>query len=167
MITLPYPTYRGYRDTAIFSAQRTVSYYFQYRPLLHSSYFIFRYCRLCNYNTLYICGTDEYGTATETKALEEKLTPQVCRGGEGREGGREKRGEGGGREGEGREGGREREERGRGREGEGRGGSEGERRGGKGKGEGEREGNQGRRRAEREREREREVEEEERKNSVT
>ena len=37
--------------------------------------FIFRYCRLCNYNTLYICGTDEYGTATETKALEEKLTP--------------------------------------------------------------------------------------------
>ena len=29
-----YPTYRGYRDTAIFSAQHTVSYYFQYRPLL-------------------------------------------------------------------------------------------------------------------------------------
>lgn len=38
-----------------------------------------RYCRLCNYNTLLICGTDEYGTATETKALEEKLTPrQIC-----------------------------------------------------------------------------------------
>lgn len=32
-----------------------------------------------NYNTLYICGTDEYGTATETKALEEGLTPQqIC-----------------------------------------------------------------------------------------
>ncbi len=32
-----------------------------------------------NYNTLYICGTDEYGTATETKALEEKCTPQeIC-----------------------------------------------------------------------------------------
>lgn len=31
------------------------------------------------YNTLYICGTDEYGTATETKALEEGLTPQqIC-----------------------------------------------------------------------------------------
>ena len=29
--TLPYPTYR---DTAIFSAQYTISYYFQYRPLL-------------------------------------------------------------------------------------------------------------------------------------
>jgi methionyl-tRNA synthetase len=28
---------------------------------------------------LYICGTDEYGTATETKALEEKVTPQeIC-----------------------------------------------------------------------------------------
>ena len=38
----------------------------------------FRYCRLRNYNTLYICGTDEYGTATETKALEEGVTPQVC-----------------------------------------------------------------------------------------
>jgi methionyl-tRNA synthetase len=39
----------------------------------------FRYCRLRNYNTLYICGTDEYGTATETKALEEKCTPrEIC-----------------------------------------------------------------------------------------
>ncbi|KAL0859026.1 hypothetical protein ABMA27_010878 [Loxostege sticticalis] len=38
-----------------------------------------RYCRLCDYNTLYICGTDEYGTATETKALEEGITPQqIC-----------------------------------------------------------------------------------------
>lgn len=38
-----------------------------------------RYCRLRNYNTLYISGTDEYGTATETKALEENLTPrEIC-----------------------------------------------------------------------------------------
>ncbi|XP_038217686.1 methionine--tRNA ligase, cytoplasmic isoform X2 [Zerene cesonia] len=38
-----------------------------------------RYCRLCDYNTLYISGTDEYGTATETKAIEEGLTPrQIC-----------------------------------------------------------------------------------------
>jgi len=38
-----------------------------------------RYCRLRDYNTLYICGTDEYGTATETKAIEEGLTPQqIC-----------------------------------------------------------------------------------------
>lgn len=38
-----------------------------------------RYIVTGNYNTLYICGTDEYGTATETKALEEGLTPQqIC-----------------------------------------------------------------------------------------
>jgi methionyl-tRNA synthetase len=30
-----------------------------------------RYCRSIGANTLYICGTDEYGTATETKAMEE------------------------------------------------------------------------------------------------
>ncbi|MBI2147334.1 methionine--tRNA ligase [Candidatus Woesearchaeota archaeon] len=38
-----------------------------------------RYCRLKGYDTLYICGTDEHGTATEAKALEEGLTPrQIC-----------------------------------------------------------------------------------------
>lgn len=38
-----------------------------------------RYSRLAGYNTLFICGTDEYGTATETKALAENLTPQqIC-----------------------------------------------------------------------------------------
>ncbi|ELU11987.1 hypothetical protein CAPTEDRAFT_6394 [Capitella teleta] len=38
-----------------------------------------RFCRLRNYTTLYVCGTDEYGTATETKAVEEGLTPkQIC-----------------------------------------------------------------------------------------
>ncbi|CAN0910245.1 Probable methionine--tRNA ligase [Linum grandiflorum] len=38
-----------------------------------------RYCRLRGYNTLYICGTDEYGTATETKAMAEKLAPkEIC-----------------------------------------------------------------------------------------
>lgn len=35
-----------------------------------------RYAKNRNYNALYVCGTDEYGTATETKALEEKCTPQ-------------------------------------------------------------------------------------------
>jgi len=38
-----------------------------------------RYCRLAGYETLYVCGTDEYGTATETKALEEGITPrELC-----------------------------------------------------------------------------------------
>jgi methionyl-tRNA synthetase len=35
-----------------------------------------RYCRSRGYETLYICGTDEYGTATETRALQEGITPQ-------------------------------------------------------------------------------------------
>ena len=38
-----------------------------------------RYCRLAGYETLYVCGTDEYGTATETKALEEGVSPrELC-----------------------------------------------------------------------------------------
>ena len=38
-----------------------------------------RYCKARNVNALYICGTDEYGTAVETKAIEEGKTPQeIC-----------------------------------------------------------------------------------------
>jgi methionyl-tRNA synthetase len=38
-----------------------------------------RYCRSRRYDCLYVCGTDEYGTATEIKALEEGLSPkQIC-----------------------------------------------------------------------------------------
>lgn len=38
-----------------------------------------RFCRLSGYETLYVCGTDEYGTATETKAHEEGVTPrELC-----------------------------------------------------------------------------------------
>jgi len=38
-----------------------------------------RFCRLRGYETLYVCGTDEYGTATENKAREEGLTPrEIC-----------------------------------------------------------------------------------------
>ncbi len=38
-----------------------------------------RYCRLKGYETLYVCGTDEYGTATETRALEEGVSPkELC-----------------------------------------------------------------------------------------
>lgn len=35
-----------------------------------------RFCKARGYPTLFVCGTDEYGTATETKAIEEGLTPQ-------------------------------------------------------------------------------------------
>ena len=38
-----------------------------------------RYCRSAGYNTLYVCGTDEHGTATEAKAIEEGLSPkEIC-----------------------------------------------------------------------------------------
>ncbi|XP_073964491.1 methionyl-tRNA synthetase 1 isoform X2 [Choristoneura fumiferana] len=38
-----------------------------------------RYCRICDYNAIHISGTDEYGTATETKAIQEGVTPrQIC-----------------------------------------------------------------------------------------
>ncbi|GJM84455.1 hypothetical protein PR202_ga00125 [Eleusine coracana subsp. coracana] len=38
-----------------------------------------RYCRLRGHNVLFICGTDEYGTATETKAMEEGCSPrEIC-----------------------------------------------------------------------------------------
>ncbi|KAK0720892.1 methionyl-tRNA synthetase [Lasiosphaeris hirsuta] len=36
-----------------------------------------RYSKLRDRPTLYICGTDEYGTATETRALEAGITPQA------------------------------------------------------------------------------------------
>lgn len=38
-----------------------------------------RYCRNRSYNVLFISGTDEYGTATETRAIEKNLTPgEIC-----------------------------------------------------------------------------------------
>ncbi|HUH43582.1 MAG TPA: methionine--tRNA ligase, partial [Treponemataceae bacterium] len=38
-----------------------------------------RFCRSYGYDCLYICGTDEYGTATETKAAEEGISPkELC-----------------------------------------------------------------------------------------
>uniref|UniRef100_A0A1I7V8K4 Methionine--tRNA ligase, cytoplasmic n=1 Tax=Loa loa TaxID=7209 RepID=A0A1I7V8K4_LOALO len=38
-----------------------------------------RYCYLKGWRRLFICGTDEYGTATERKAVQEGLTPrQIC-----------------------------------------------------------------------------------------
>jgi methionyl-tRNA synthetase len=36
-----------------------------------------RFCRLRGYDTLYVCGTDEYGTATETRAAQEDISPRA------------------------------------------------------------------------------------------
>ncbi len=38
-----------------------------------------RFCRQFGYETLFVCGTDEYGTATETMALQEGVSPkELC-----------------------------------------------------------------------------------------
>lgn len=38
-----------------------------------------RFCRSRGYETMYVCGTDEYGTASETRALKEGVTPrELC-----------------------------------------------------------------------------------------
>ena len=38
-----------------------------------------RFCRMYGYDTLYVCGTDEYGTTTESKAAEEGISPkELC-----------------------------------------------------------------------------------------
>jgi methionyl-tRNA synthetase len=38
-----------------------------------------KFCRMKRMNTLFLCGTDEYGTTTETKALEEGLScEEIC-----------------------------------------------------------------------------------------
>ena len=38
-----------------------------------------RFCRSRGYDTLYVCGTDEYGTATETRAAKEGVSPkELC-----------------------------------------------------------------------------------------
>jgi len=38
-----------------------------------------RFCRLSGFESLYVCGTDEYGTATENKAAEEGVSPkELC-----------------------------------------------------------------------------------------
>lgn len=36
-----------------------------------------RFCRQMGWNTIYICGTDEHGTTTEVKAVEEHTTPEL------------------------------------------------------------------------------------------
>lgn len=35
-----------------------------------------KYCKLKSYDSIYVCGTDDYGTATEIKALQDKVQPR-------------------------------------------------------------------------------------------
>ncbi|KAM0685444.1 methionine--tRNA ligase mes1, partial [Conglomerata obtusa] len=44
-----------------------------------SSDVYYRYCKMMNQDCIHICGTDEYGTATEMKAIEMNLHPkEIC-----------------------------------------------------------------------------------------
>jgi methionyl-tRNA synthetase len=36
-----------------------------------------RFCKARGFNCLFVCGSDEFGTATETKALEEGVDPET------------------------------------------------------------------------------------------
>lgn len=55
-----------------------ISDFFFVKGVLSADVFA-RYCRLRGYNAIYICGTDEYGTTTETKTMEKNCTPQeIC-----------------------------------------------------------------------------------------
>lgn len=59
-------------DSALFLLMSPMSCWLHASPPL-------RYGRLRGWNLLFVCGTDEYGTATENKAREEGLTPQqIC-----------------------------------------------------------------------------------------
>lgn len=47
-------------------------------PILSADVYA-RFLRLCEEDVLFVCGTDEHGTTTEVKALEEGVTPrQIC-----------------------------------------------------------------------------------------
>lgn len=47
--------------------------------LLRSADVYARFCRARGYNCIYVCGTDEYGTATETKVRAHASWPLSCR----------------------------------------------------------------------------------------
>lgn len=78
-IVLPKPNERNILITSALPYVNNVPHLGNIIGCVLSADIFARYARLCNYNTLYVSGTDEYGTATETKALAENMTPkQIC-----------------------------------------------------------------------------------------
>lgn len=78
-IVLPKPNERNILITSALPYVNNVPHLGNIIGCVLSADIFARYSRLCGYNTLYVSGTDEYGTATETKALAEKMTPkQIC-----------------------------------------------------------------------------------------
>ncbi|CAH8495427.1 unnamed protein product [Schistosoma turkestanicum] len=78
----PQPKHTGIRNVLITSALPYVNNVPHLGNMIGStlSASVFAlYCDLAGYNVLSICGTDEYGTATEAKAVSENMTPrQIC-----------------------------------------------------------------------------------------
>ncbi|CAI2728366.1 unnamed protein product [Schistosoma spindalis] len=78
----PQPKHTGIRNVMITSALPYVNNVPHLGNMIGStlSASVFAsYCDLAGYNVLSICGTDEYGTATEAKAVSENMTPrQIC-----------------------------------------------------------------------------------------
>lgn len=78
-IVLPKPNERNILITSALPYVNNVPHLGNIIGCVLSADIFARYSRLCGYNTLYVSGTDEYGTATETKALAENMTPkQIC-----------------------------------------------------------------------------------------
>lgn len=76
---LPKPNQRNVLITAALPYVNNVPHLGNIIGCVLSADIFARYSRLAGYTTLYIGGTDEYGTATETKALAEGTTPQqIC-----------------------------------------------------------------------------------------
>lgn len=78
-IVLPKPNERNILITSALPYVNNVPHLGNIIGCVLSADIFARYSRMCGYNTLYVSGTDEYGTATETKALAENMTPkQIC-----------------------------------------------------------------------------------------
>ncbi|KAH8878319.1 Methionine--tRNA ligase, cytoplasmic [Schistosoma japonicum] len=78
----PQPKHTGIRNVLITSALPYVNNVPHLGNMIGStlSASVFAlYCDLAGHNVLSICGTDEYGTATEAKAVSENMTPrEIC-----------------------------------------------------------------------------------------
>ena len=76
---LPHATKRNFLITSALPYVNNVPHLGNIIGCVLSADVFARYCRARGHQTLFLCGTDEYGTATEIKAVQEGVTPQqVC-----------------------------------------------------------------------------------------
>ena len=76
---LPHPTKRNVLITSALPYVNNVPHLGNIIGCVLSADVFARYCRARGHQTLFLCGTDEYGTATEIKAVQDGVTPQqIC-----------------------------------------------------------------------------------------